>query len=140
LNRYAYTFYGETFSVNSIGLFSLSTIIGVIGGIYGIGGGAIIAPLLVTIFRLPVYTVVGAALLGTFVTSIAGILFYTLLAPFYESHNINPDWMLGGIFGVGGFLGIYYGARFQKYIPAKAIKFIICLIVLLLSFRYIGIF
>ena len=140
LGKYVYSFYGETFSVNTVCLFSLAAIIGIIGGIYGIGGGAIIAPFLVAIFRLPVYTIAGAALLGTFVTSIAGILFYTLLAQFYQSAHgtIAPDWMLGVIFGIGGFLGIYCGARLQKYMPPKVIKLIICLIILFLAFRYIG--
>jgi uncharacterized protein len=43
-------------------------VVGVIGGIYSIGGGSIIAPFLVTVFGLPVYTVAGATLIGTFVT------------------------------------------------------------------------
>lgn len=44
------------------GIFTLSFVVGIVGGIYGIGGGAIIAPFFVTFFGLPVYTVAGAAL------------------------------------------------------------------------------
>jgi uncharacterized membrane protein YfcA len=140
LTQYTYSFYGETFSFNPVVLFTLTIIVGIIGGIYGIGGGALIAPFLITIFRLPVYTIAGAALLGTFVTSIAGILFYSLIAKSYVHTGlaIAPDWMLGGLFGVGGFLGIYCGARVQKYIPARAIKLILSLIILFLALRYIS--
>jgi len=139
LTKYTYSFYGETFSFNPIGLFFLTIIVGIIGGIYGIGGGALIAPFLIAFFRLPVYTIAGAALLGTFVTSIAGILFYALIAPYYAHTGcaIAPDWMLGGLLGVGGFLGIYCGARVQTYMPAKAIKLILSLIILFLALRYI---
>lgn len=42
----------------------LCFIVGIVGGIYGIGGGAIVAPFLVTFFGLPVYTVAGATLMG----------------------------------------------------------------------------
>ncbi len=141
--QYTYEFYGETFSFNTIGLFALTFVVGMIGGTYGIGGGAIIAPFLMAVFGLPVYTIAGAALLGTFITSIAGVIFYTVIAPVYADTGlaIAPDWILGALFGVGGFLGMYLGARVQKYVPAKAIKLILALILLLLALRYIaGIF
>ena len=140
LARYTYEFYGETFSFNTIALFVLSFAVGIIGGTYGIGGGAIIAPFLIAVFGLPVYTIAGAALLGTFLTSIAGVVFYTIIAPIY-SHTglaIAPDWMLGALFGAGGFFGMYCGARVQKYIPAKRIKLILGLVILFLSLKYVS--
>ena len=138
--NYTYEFYGETFSFNTIILFMLTFVVGIIGGTYGIGGGAIIAPFLMAIFGLPVYTIAGAALLGTFLTSIAGVIFYTIIAPMYAHTGLSiaPDWMLGALFGAGGFLGMYCGARVQKYMPAKVIKLILGLIILLLSLRYIS--
>jgi uncharacterized membrane protein YfcA len=137
LTAYTYEFYGETFSFNTIVLFLLTLVVGLIGGVYGIGGGAIIAPFLIAIFGLPVYTIAGAALLGTFVTSIVGVLFYTIIAPMYTGLSIVPDWKLGIIMGIGGFLGIYSGARIQKYFPARIIKLILGGVILLLSIKYI---
>ena len=138
--NYTYEFYGETFSFNTIILFILTFVVGIIGGTYGIGGGSIIAPFLMAMFGLPVYTVAGAALLGTFLTSIAGVIFYTIIAPMYAHTGlaIAPDWMLGALFGAGGFLGMYCGARVQKYIPAKTIKLILGIVILLLALRYIS--
>jgi len=138
--KYSYEFYGATFSFNPIILFMLTFVVGIIGGTYGIGGGAIIAPFLIAIFHLPVYTIAGAALFGTFLTSIAGVLFYTVIAPFYAHTGLTiaPDWMLGALFGAGGFLGMYCGARVQKYMPAKTIKLILGIIIVFLSLRYIG--
>jgi len=139
LTSYTYEFYGETFSFNTITLFALSFAVGIIGGTYGIGGGAIIAPFLIAIFGLPVYTIAGATLLGTFLTSIAGVIFYTIIAPLYAYTGlaIVPDWRLGALFGIGGLLGMYFGARLQKYFPAKAIKLLLGLLMLFLSIRYI---
>jgi uncharacterized membrane protein YfcA len=139
MTRCAYTFYGETFSFNTIALLSLSLAVGLIGGIYGIGGGSIIAPFLIAIFNLPVYTIAGAALLGTFLTSIFGLLFYIVIAPVYEYTGLSivPDWKLGALLGIGGFLGVYCGARMQKYFPARAIKLLLGFVIILLSIRYV---
>ena len=137
LSRLGYTFYGEQFDVSFWGIFVLSLIVGVVGGIYGIGGGAIIAPFFVAFFNLPVYTVAGAALMGTFVTSVAGVAFYQLMAPFYPHISVAPDWLLGIMFGLGGMVGMYLGARCQKFVPAKAIKWMLAGIMLLTAGKYI---
>jgi uncharacterized membrane protein YfcA len=134
-----YEFYGGTFSFNPLILLALSAVVGVVGGVYGIGGGAIVAPILVAVFRLPVYTVAGAALVATFVSSIAGVIFYSLIAPAYAHTGlaIEPDWLLGALFGVGGLAGTYCGARAQKFVPAKIVKIILGLSITILALRYI---
>ncbi len=137
LRSFGYTFQGEIFDVSTPGIFLLCFIVGVIGGIYGIGGGAIIAPFLVTFFGLPVYTVAGAALMGTFVTSVAGVVFYTALAPFYPEVSVSPDWLLGILFGLGGMGGMYLGARCQKFVPAKAIKWMLVCIMFGTALKYV---
>lgn len=137
LRRIGFTFQGETYSVSVSGIFILCFIVGIVGGVYGIGGGAIVAPFLVTFFGLPVYTVAGAALMGTFVTSVAGVTFYSALAPFYPHLSVAPDWMLGVLFGLGGMAGMYLGARCQKFVPAKAIKWMLVTILVGTALKYI---
>jgi hypothetical protein len=138
LRRLGYTFYDEKFDVSFWGIFILSLIVGVVGGIYGIGGGAIIAPFFVTFFGLPIYTVAGAALMGTFVTSVAGVAFYQAIAPFYPNVSVAPDWLLGVLFGIGGMVGMYLGARCQKFIPAKAIKWMLAGIIVSTATKYVA--
>jgi uncharacterized protein len=117
-------------------MFLLALVVGVIGGTYGIAGGAIIAPFCVAVFHLPVYTVPGEALLGTFITSILGVLFYSLI-PNPVGLSTAPDWFLGFLFGSGGFIEIYLGARAQKYVSQKWIKGILGEIITYLALRYI---
>lgn len=136
LKRLGYTFYGESFDVSLWGIFSLSFIVGIVGGIYGIGGGSIIAPFFVTFFGLPIYTVAGAALMGTFVTSVAGVIFYQAIAPFYPNLSVAPDWLLGILFGLGGMVGMYLGARLQKFVPARAIKWLLAGILVFTAAKY----
>ena len=140
LRRLGYSFYGEQFDVPLVGIFGLSFVVGIVGGVYGIGGGAIIAPFFVTSFRLPVYTVAGATLMGTFVTSVAGVAFYQAIAPLYPQLSVAPDWLLGALFGLGGMAGMYLGARCQKLVPARAIKWLLAAIVLLAAAQYIAAF
>ncbi|WP_163340707.1 sulfite exporter TauE/SafE family protein [Desulfopila sp. IMCC35008] len=134
--RFGYTFYDEQFDVSTWGVFSLSLIVGAVGGIYGIGGGAIIAPFFVTFFRLPIYTIAGASLMGTFVTSVAGVVFYQIIAPFYPSMSVAPDWLLGILFGLGGMVGMYLGAKCQKHVPAKVIKGMLACIIVFTALKY----
>lgn len=136
LGRIVYEFWGERFSFNTAGMFFLALVVGIIGGTYGIGGGAIIAPFCVAVFQLPVYTVAGAALMGTFLTSIAGVIFYSIV-PAGSGTATSPDWLLGFLFGAGGFVGIYLGARFQKFVPQKLIKLVLGIVIVSLSLRYI---
>lgn len=127
----------DSFSFSPPVVYIICFLVGIAGGIYGIGGGSIVAPFFVAIIGLPVYTVAGAALMGTFVTSLAGVLFYHVLAQFYPSMSVGPDWQLGILFGLGGILGMYLGARTQKYVPAKVIKGILCASVLFVAGKYI---
>ncbi len=135
INKVVYEFWGERFSFNTLAMFSLALVVGIIGGTYGIGGGAIIVPFCVAVFRLPVYTVAGAALMGTFLTSIAGVLFYTFVP--LNGMTASPDWLLGLLFGAGGFCGIYLGARCQKFVPQKFIKMVIGISILSVALKYI---
>jgi uncharacterized protein len=135
--RIEYEFWGERFSYSTIGMFVLAFFVGIIGGTYGIGGGAIIAPFCVAVFHLPVYTIAGAALMGTLITSVAGVVFYSII-PAKTGMVTSPDWLLGFLFGAGGFIGIYLGARFQKFVPQKAIKLMLGTIIVFLAIRYIS--
>ncbi|MFP7753534.1 sulfite exporter TauE/SafE family protein [Thermodesulfobacteriota bacterium B35] len=140
LRTISYTFRGRHHTVSTAGIMTLSLTVGIIGGVYGIGGGAIIAPFFVSFFGLPVYTVAGAALMGTMITSFAGVTFFQLMAPFYPTMAIAPDWKLGILFGIGGFIGMYCGARAQRFVPARLIKSILAFCILYTGLHYLGLY
>ena len=75
--------------------------------------------------------------MGTFITSVAGVIFFQYLSWVYTDMAVAPDWMLGGLFGLGGVLGMYLGARTQRFVPARVIKGILCTCVLFVAVRYI---
>jgi uncharacterized membrane protein YfcA len=49
----------------------------------------------------------------------------------------QPDWALGLLFGLGGFAGMYFGARFQKHVPQRTLKLLLGLLLMLLAGHYI---
>jgi len=135
LKKTRFDFQGARFSFVTIGLLMLSFVVGIIGGVYGIGGGAIIAPFCITFFKLPVRAIAGAVLLGTFASSAAGVTFYSLIP--VCGRVAAPDWPLGILFGLGGLVGMYYGAKLQENVSERWIKLILGTIVLVVALRYI---
>jgi uncharacterized membrane protein YfcA len=111
--------------------------VGLISGTYGIGGGALVAPFVVAIFGLPVYTVAGATLTSTFITCVAGVAIYYSLVPFYPGQAVAPDLALGALFGIGGFGGMYIGARLQRFIKASFIRIGLGIVISGLALKYI---
>lgn len=136
--KLVFSFQEQEFAVSSRGVALLSLVVGLVGGIYGIGGGAIMAPFLVSFFGLPVYAVAGASLFATFLTSVAGVTFYSLLAPLHPGMAVAPDWRLGLLLGLGGMCGMYLGARSQKHVPATALKYLLAAVLLFTAARYLG--
>lgn len=134
--QFSFEYNSETYRVNSLAITGISLIIGLLGGIYGVGGGAIMAPVLIAFFNLPIHAIAGATLFATFITSISGVIFYYLLSVVFSLPAAEPDWILGLILGTGGILGMYCGASLQKFIPARYLRLILILIISLLSINY----
>ncbi len=135
--RLEYTFQGESHQVSVPQLLMLTAVVGTIGGTYGIGGGSIVAPLLVWIWNLPVHTTAGATLLATMVTSVVGVAFFALYGLMSGAPSITPNWALGLCFGFGGLCGTYCGARLQRFLPAVFIEWLLALVITGLGVSYI---
>lgn len=96
---------------------------GVVGGMYGIGGGSLLGPLLVGA-GLSVATVAPAALATTFLTSVAGVTTYALLSLAADG-PVGPDWAVGLLCGLGGLIGGYLGARLQPHVPENGLRILL---------------
>lgn len=112
-----------------------SLLLNSIGVAYGVGGGSLIAPLLVGLFRLPIHAIAGATLTATLIASLFGVLAFALLPP-PEGIAAQPDWALGVLFGLGGLVGTYLGARLQRHLPARLLGGMLGLLLTLLALGY----
>jgi uncharacterized membrane protein YfcA len=113
----------------------LSLAVGVVGGVYGIGGGSILGPILVG-SGLLVSEVAPAALASTFVTSLVGALTYLVLA-INAAGSIAPRWRVGIACGLGGLVGGYLGARLQPRLPDRTLRLLLGILAVALSVLYL---
>jgi uncharacterized membrane protein YfcA len=113
---------------------ALSVLVGTVGGIYGIGGGSILAPILIGAGR-SARQVAPATLASTFVTSVVGVVTFIVLATGHHG-AIDPDWGIGAALGVGGLAGSYLGALAQPHLPERIIRRILGLLVAAIGARY----
>ncbi|MFJ5262264.1 sulfite exporter TauE/SafE family protein [Streptomyces sp. NPDC088387] len=104
-------------------LAALALTVGLVGGIYGIGGGSLLGPVLAA-RGMPMARLAPATLAATFTTSVAGAGAYAVLAT-AGSGPVAPDWWLGLACGLGGLLGGYAGARLQPHLPETALRLLL---------------
>jgi hypothetical protein len=114
---------------------TIAGITGVVGGIYGIGGGSLLAPILVG-SGYAVAEVAPAALASTFITSCAGALTYLVLDVAGRS-SAGPHWAVGCACGLGGLAGGYLGAALQPRLPSRALRLLLGLLAIGLAIVYL---
>ncbi len=114
-------------------ILALALAVGTVGGIYGIGGGSILGPILVGL-GYTVLEVSPAALAATFLTSLAGVATFALLS--LGDGDVAPDWTLGIGIGLGGLAGTYLGARLQSRLPETLLRRGLGVLALGLGLRY----
>jgi uncharacterized protein len=113
----------------------IAAVAGCVGGIYGIGGGSILAPILVADGQPP-SQVAPAALSSTFLTSLAGVVTFSILS-LHQHGSVAPDWPTGIALGTGGLVGGYAGARLHARMPEKIIRRLLALVVLAIGIRFL---
>ena len=115
-------------------LIFLACLTGCVGGIYGIGGGSILSPILIGSGR-PASEVAPAALASTFVTSLAGVITFTILS--INHGPVAPNWPTGIALGIGGIAGGYTGARMQSRLPDTLIRRIVGTLAIAIAAQYL---
>ncbi len=125
----------RTFHLSWPVLVVLASVVGCVGGIYGIGGGSIIAPVLIGSGR-PAADVAPAALASTLVTSVAGVVTFTILAAQVHG-SVAPNWPTGIALGIGGLLGSYAGARLQSRLPEQVIRRLLGILEIAIGIRFL---
>ena len=115
--------------------------VGLAGGIYGIGGAAIIAPLLVSYFHLPIYIINGASLLAGWAAAFFGLIAYIAIWPLMSGKApVMPDFKLGLLFGLGGMVGVYVGSSLQRFLPPTPLKLLMLLLIAGMALQSFGLF
>jgi uncharacterized membrane protein YfcA len=89
--------------INCIGFIGTGFIIGVLSGLFGVGGGFLLVPLLNVVFNVPYNIAIGSSLLQMVGTSAASSLKHRGYG--------NIDYKLAGFILMGSIIGVELGAR-----------------------------
>jgi uncharacterized protein len=111
-------------------ILGVAAVVGTVGGVYGIGGGSLLAPVLL-LWGFSAYEVAPATLLATFLTSIVGLLAFAV-----QGNHATPDWLLGVFLGAGGLVGSYCGARLQRRLPERSLRRLLGVLACVVAARY----
>lgn len=115
--------------VSVIPLIALGVVIGFLGAVLGIGGGFMLVPALIYLFRVPTAVVVGTSLFQILFTMIAATLLHAVT-------NQAVDLVLATLLIIGGVIGAQFGARAGRNIKGETFRLLLALIVLGVGVRF----
>lgn len=122
-------FYRSRLYTSVIPLLALAGAIGFVGAVLGIGGGFILVPALIYLFRVPTSVVVGTSLFQILVT-------LTMATIFHAITNQSVDIMLALLLILGGVIGAQLGTRAARNIKASDFKLLLALLILAVGVRF----
>ena len=100
---------------------------GLLSGAFGVGGGIILVPLLVTFAGLDQRRASAASLLAILPTSIAGSVTYIA--------NGEIDYIAAGLIAIGAIGGAIVGANLLKRVPITWLRWMFVALLLLVAIR-----
>ena len=122
-------FHRSKISTSVIPLLVLGGVIGFIGTVLGIGGGFLVVPALIYLFRVPTAVVVG--------TSLFQILFTMMVATFlHATVSQAVDVLLALTLVVGGVVGAQFGARTGQSLKGEHFRILLALLILAVGIRF----
>ena len=102
--------------------------VGVVASTFGVGGGFLMTPLLVTLFKLPMYVIVAATIPFVMLQSLVGLFSYTFVVPALTGHYDPPEWAFGFFVAAPAVLGAWLAAKTQRFVPESSLKLVAGLI------------
>lgn len=102
---------------------------GLLAGIFGVGGGIVMVPLLVFLIGLDQRTAVTTSLLAIIPISVLGMLGYAF--------GSAVAWQAGLVMGVGSVVGGQLGVRLLTYVPVPALQLGFAALLLYSAYRLV---
>jgi len=118
--------------------------VGFVAGIFGVGGGVVLVPVLVLALRFEMHYAIGTSLAVIILTSIGGVAGYVINGlgvadrlPYSIGYVNLPSWLL---LAVPGAVMAQVGAVIAHKLPRKPLMYIFILIMVYMGLRMIGLF
>lgn len=117
--------------VSVVPLVGLGAFVGFVGAVLGIGGGFLLVPALVYVFRVPTAVVVGTSLLQILVTMLAATLLHSVT-------NASVDVVLATLLMLGGSIGAQFGVRAGQKLKGEHLRLLLALLLLAVGARFLA--
>ncbi len=114
---------------NKFKIMGFGLIAGILSGLLGVGGGIVLVPIMVTYLGITQHIAHGTSLAVIVPTALAGSIVYGL------SGNINLTPALN--LAIGSIIGASFGARWMKKIPAKQLKQLFGVFLIIVGIRMV---
>ncbi len=111
------------------GYFLVGLIAGIVSGLFGVGGGIVIVPALIMIFRVPLREAIATSLFLTIFTGLGGSITHYFLG------DVNP--YIAGIAGAGVTIGAQAGARSIKTIRSAWVRRAFGVLMIYVSLKFL---
>ena len=108
---------------------ALALFIGFAGALLGIGGGFIVVPALLYVFRVPTNVVVGTSQFQIVCTTLVALILHAVT-------NQAVDMVLAILLIVGGVFGAQFGARMGRHLRAELFRFLLAILLLAVGLRF----
>ena len=112
-----------------IKLIAIGLVTGIVNGLFGSGGGTLVVPALVFLFRIKDYKAHATAISIIFPLSIISTFIY------FKNNIIRFDIAL--IITLGGVLGSFIGAKILKKVPTSILRKIFGTVIIITALRMI---
>ncbi len=108
----------ETRSMRTAFMIIAGLVTGIFSGIFGIGGGVILVPILVFALGMPQHTASGTSLMALLLpVGALGVMEY------YRAGRITTEHLkYGTLIAIGLFFGTYFGSKIALHIPAAQLR------------------
>ncbi|WP_099354893.1 sulfite exporter TauE/SafE family protein [Fredinandcohnia onubensis] len=108
-------------------LIPLGFFMGILSSYLGIGGGWMLVPILVYIFRVPTHIATA--------TSIFSLCLYSSVGVFLQVWHGNIDWLIVAFGGTGIIIGSQLGVFLSQKIPSRVIMQMLSFLLIIIGFR-----
>ncbi len=107
---------------------SVGIITGLLASLMGVGGGFIMVPAMIYLFRMGTVSAIG--------TSLFQIVFVTLNSSILQAtYNLSVDLILATFLLIGGVIGAQYGSKFTSRFKGEQLRVLLALIVILVCVK-----
>lgn len=122
-------FHRSKLYASAIPILGVALFVGFVGALLGIGGGFIMVPALLYLFRVPTAVVIGTSQLQILWTAVAALILHAVA-------NQAVDFVLALMLVSGGVFGSQFGARATRNLRADLFRFLLALLVLSVGLRF----